>query len=141
MERSSDTADTASELYLVVVQLVRRFRVDLPLPLAQASALGWLARQGARTTSQLAVLERVRPQSMAQTVHELETAGFIVRHPDPADRRQTLIELTEQGRRTLDDYRRSRASWLAKTIAEQFDAEERATLARSVALLRLLADA
>ena len=42
--------------------------------------------------------ERVRPQSMAQMLAELETAGLIERRPDPPDRRSSQIELTAEGR-------------------------------------------
>lgn len=136
-----DDSETAGELYLVVGHLLRRFRAERALPMAQASALGWLGREGPLTTSGLALRERVRQQSMAQTLAELEAAGFVARRPDPDDRRQTLIELTPHGRATLDDYRRSRESWLAKTIDEQLDADERELLARAVVLLRRLADA
>src|SRR5438270_8686538 len=84
---SSQVANAASELRLVLGQLVRRLRAEYTFPVAQASVLSRLDREGAQTTSALAAAERVRPQSMAQTLTELEATGLIERRPDPADRR------------------------------------------------------
>lgn len=134
-------SEVAGELRVLVGQLARRFRADGTLPMPQLAALGWLMRQGAKTTSQLAALERVRPQSMAHTVAELEEAGLVERRPDPRDRRQALIDLTDAGRATMDDFRRAGEGWAADAIAAHLDAEEQAALARGIELLaRLLED-
>jgi DNA-binding MarR family transcriptional regulator len=91
--------------------------------------------------SDLAAAERVRPQSMAQTVADLEATGMVTRRPDPGDGRRALVELTPEGRDTLHADRRDREGWMARIIADDFDAEDLATLQRSVELLRRLADA
>jgi DNA-binding MarR family transcriptional regulator len=77
---------------------------------------------------------------MAQTVAELCEDGLVTRRPDPGDRRQTLIELTELGRRTLERERAKREGWLAGAIAEQLTPDEQQVLARAVPLLGRLAD-
>ena len=82
---------------MVLGQLVRRLRAEHRLPISHGAVLGRLERDGPATTSALAAAERVRPQSMAQTVSELEAAGLIDRTPDPDDRRQIHIGLTERG--------------------------------------------
>ena len=82
----------ASELRIVLGQLVRRLRAQNTLPISQGTVLARLEQDGAQTTSTLAAVERMRPQSMAQTVRELETAGLVTRHPDPGDRRRVLVE-------------------------------------------------
>jgi DNA-binding MarR family transcriptional regulator len=135
---ASSPAATAHELRIVIGRLVRRLRAAGEIPLPQATVLGGLEREGPQTTSALAAAERVRPQSMAQTVAELERAGLVSRHPDPADRRQFLLELSEEGRRAVEAERRSREGWLAQAIAETLDPEERATLLRAVEILRRL---
>ncbi|HTU13713.1 MAG TPA: MarR family transcriptional regulator [Solirubrobacterales bacterium] len=138
MSSDADTNDLAADLRIVVGQLVRRFRADGPLPSPQTSALSWLIREGAKTTSQLAALERVRPQSMAHTVAELETAGLVARRPDPDDGRQYLVDLTPEGRELMDDYRRRGEGWVAAGISESFTSGEREDLARGVELLTRL---
>lgn len=119
-------------------QLVRRLRVEYTFPVGQASVLGRLDRDGAQTTSALASAERVRPQSMAQTLSELESDGLISRRPDPADKRQVLIELTKDGRERLAAERRMREDWLSEAIAE-LTADEQRTLLAAVPLLGRLA--
>jgi DNA-binding MarR family transcriptional regulator len=129
------SAATAHELRIVLGRLVRRLRVEGELPMNQATVLGRLDREGPQTTSALAAAERVRPQSMAQTVADLERARLVTRRADPADGRQFLLELTGEGRARLEVERRSRDGWLAQAIDERLDAEEQATLMRAVEIL------
>ena len=141
MSRTLDLTRSASELRIVLGQLIRRLRAEHGFPISQGTVLARLDREGPRTTSALASAERVRPQSMAQTVAELQAAGFVARRPDPLDRRQILIELTGAGRRTLEDDRRRREGWLARAIESELTPEEQETLVRAVPLLRRLTQA
>lgn len=50
------------------------------------------------TVSRLAELARVRKQSMAQAVDQLERTGYVERRPNPRDQRSRLVFLTERGR-------------------------------------------
>ena len=140
MKTATDPALLASELRLVLGRLVRRMRAEGRLPLAQMAVLGRLERGGAATVSALATAERVRPQSMSQTVGELEADGLVTRRPDPTDRRQLLVELTDTGHTTLADERRHREGWLARAIADDLSPAERATLEAALEPLRRLAD-
>lgn len=90
--------------------------------------------------SELAVAERVRPQSMAQTVAELEAEGLVERRPDPEDGRRALVKLTKQGRATLEADRRARDGWLAQAIEHDLSAGEQDVLRDAVELLRRLAE-
>jgi DNA-binding MarR family transcriptional regulator len=134
-----NVARSASELRVVLGQLVRRLRVEHNFAISHATVLGRLDREGPRTTSALAAAERVRPQSMAQTLSELHAAGLVGRRPDPLDGRQILIELTDLGRQALTDERRRRDGWLAQAIASELTSEERETLAKAIPLLHRLA--
>jgi DNA-binding MarR family transcriptional regulator len=140
MNTTTDAALLASELRLTLGRLVRRMRAEGRLPIAQMAVLGRLDRCGAATVSALAAAERVRPQSMSQTVGELEADGLVMRHPDPTDRRQLLVELTETGHTALADERRHREGWLARAIAEDLSPAERAALEAALEPLRRLAD-
>jgi DNA-binding MarR family transcriptional regulator len=128
----------ASELRLVLGQLVRRLRAEYAFPIAQASVLSRLDREGPQTASALATAERVRPQSMAQTLAELETAGLIERRPDPADGRSSQIELTAEGRDRVLEGRGRREDWLAAAIVAELSPEEQRTLLAAVPLLQRL---
>src|SRR5882757_1303520 len=111
-KRSTDTARTASELRVVLGALLRRLRAENRFPIHHGAVLGRLDRQGPASVSDLAAAEKVRPQSMAQTVGELESDGLVERRPDPDDGRRALVELTTAGRETLEDDRSRRVGWL-----------------------------
>jgi DNA-binding MarR family transcriptional regulator len=130
----------ASELRIVLGQLVRRLRREHGFPISHGAVLGRLDRDGAQTASALAVAERVRPQSMAQTLADLEGDGLVARRPDPADRRQALVELTERGRETLREERRRRDGWLARAIETELTPDEQRVLIEAVPLLRRLTE-
>jgi DNA-binding MarR family transcriptional regulator len=134
----SDSAHVASELRVVLGQLVRRLRAEHRFPLSHGSVLGRLDREGPQSVSQLAVAERVRPQSMAQTVSEMEADGYVERRADPSDRRRALVDFTPAGRAALDADRRHRVGWLASAIAD-VPAADQAALARATDVLRRLA--
>lgn len=121
-------------------EIMRRLRVEHGFPLSQGAVLGRLDRHGPQTTSALAAAERIRPQSMAQTIGELVAAGLVDRRPDPSDRRQILIDLTDGGRATLTEDRRRREGWLAHAIETELSPEEQDVLTRAIALLRRLAE-
>jgi DNA-binding MarR family transcriptional regulator len=140
MGTSVDTTLLASELRVVLGGLIRRLRAERSFSLSQASVLGRLDREGTMSIGDLAVAERVRPQSMTQTIGDLETDGLIERCPDPTDGRRTLVALTERGRSTLEQDRREREGWLARAIAEDLSTREQQVLMQSLPLLRRLAE-
>src|SRR2546421_10245950 len=128
MPSRTDPALAASELRVVIGHLVRRLRQEHGFPLSHGAVLGRLDRGGPQSVSDLAAAERVRPQSMAQTVSDLEGDGLVERRPDPYDRRRALVELTAHGREVLADDRRRREGWLATAIADDLTPEEQEQL-------------
>jgi DNA-binding MarR family transcriptional regulator len=137
---SIQTAHLASDLRVVLGQLIRRLRAEHRFSLSHGAVLGRVDRQGPQSVSDLAAAERVRPQSMAQTVADLETGGLVSRQPDPSDGRRALVDLTPEGRAVLAADRRQREGWLAEAIDQEFSARERQILAEAVCLLRRLAE-
>src|SRR6266536_6441755 len=79
--------------------------------------------------SELTRLARVRKQSMAQVVEELERLGYVERRPDPWDRRARLVFLTERGQQVrpiaMAAGDRVRAEWAKMLGARRLDALER----------------
>jgi DNA-binding MarR family transcriptional regulator len=136
----TDTAALASDLRVVLGQLIRRLRAEHRFPYSQGVVLGRLDREGVRSVSDLAAAERVRPQSMAQTVGDLEADGLVARRPDPDDRRRALVSLTAAGRAELEADRRRREGWLVRAI-DELPAEDRETVERAIVLLGRLAEA
>jgi DNA-binding MarR family transcriptional regulator len=119
---------------------VRKLRAESRVPSSHLSVLSRLERLGPQTTSALASAERMRPQSMAQVVAELKDGDLVTRRPDPDDRRQILIELTEPGQKLLREQRRRRDDWLSRAIDDELSPAEQRVLLEAIALLRRLAE-
>ena len=134
-----ETASLATELRLVLGRLVRRLRAEHRLPVSQATVLSRLDRAGAQSVSDLAGAEGMRPQSMAQTVADLESDGLVERRPDPHDRRRALVELTVLGRKTLRSERQRREGWLTRELSGLSE-RERATVREALELFRRLTE-
>jgi len=136
-KQATTPSELAGELRLALGALMRRVRQERGLGVHHAAVLARLEREGPSFISELAASEGVRPQSMAQTVAELEAKGLVTRSPDPSDRRRTTLRLTAAGRRALAAERQRKEDWLA-TALELLSPSERALLARALPLLSRL---
>jgi len=136
-----ESAPIAHEFRETLGRVIRRVRAEGGQPpVGQMAVLGRLDREGPASTSDLAAGERMRPQSMAQTVRDLESAGLVSRRPDPDDGRRALVELTPAGLERLHTTRARREGWLAELFEREFTAAERETLRAALPLLRRIAD-
>jgi DNA-binding MarR family transcriptional regulator len=92
------------------------------------------------TVSELAELARVRKQSMAEAVDQLERLGYVERRPNPHDRRSRLVFLTERGESvkpiTHATAARVEERWAELTSPDELEAL-RARLIRLLTELRL----
>jgi DNA-binding MarR family transcriptional regulator len=104
------------------------------------SVLLRLEREGPATTSNLARLEAMRPQSMGAVIAALEAAGLVIGAPDPTDGRQTILSLTEACRRWIEEKRAARQDWLTRTIQARLSPAEQDRLMEAVELIRRLVD-
>lgn len=64
---------------------------------AHSAVFAQIVPEGSRLTD-LARGANMSPQAMGELVDELERLEYVVRHPDPTDRRAKLIVLTPKGR-------------------------------------------
>jgi DNA-binding MarR family transcriptional regulator len=91
------------------------------------------------SVSELADLARVRKQTMAQAVEELERMGYVERRPNPRDRRSRLVFLTRRGRAvrpvTHTTAARVEEHWAELTSPEELE-DLRASLLRLLTQLR-----
>jgi DNA-binding MarR family transcriptional regulator len=136
----ADIAPLAADLRIAVGSLIRRLRSENLFPLTQTWVLGRLDREGPGSVSDLAQALRVRPQSMAQTIGDLEAEGMVERSPDPNDRRRALVSLTAAGRSRIEEDRAVREGWLVKAL-EELPESDRETIEQAVAILGRLAEA
>ena len=119
--------------------MIRRLRAEYRFSLTQAAVLRRLEQEGPQYIGELAAAERVRPQSMSQTLAELEAENLIMRSPDESDGRRIRVTLTQLGLEAMTQERARRDGWLSRAIAE-LTAEERGVLAGAVDLLRRLSE-
>ena len=64
---------------------------------SHSAVFAQIGPDGSRLTD-LARGANMTPQAMGELVDELEELGYVVRRPDPSDRRAKLIVLTPEGR-------------------------------------------
>ena len=106
---------------------------------ANANVIPFVPEEGIQV-SELAKLARVRKQSMAQSVEQLEKLGYLERRPDPNDRRARLVFLTERGKGVrpvaLKAGRAVEKQWAKLTSPEQIE-ELRASLQALLDKLRV----
>jgi DNA-binding MarR family transcriptional regulator len=99
-----------------------------------------MERDGPATVGALARAEGVRQQSMGATISALEKAGLVSGSPDPADGRRTILSLTDTCRELIKATRAAKEDWLFRAIQTKLSPAEQEELARSLELLKRLAD-
>ncbi|MEU3336250.1 MarR family winged helix-turn-helix transcriptional regulator [Streptomyces sp. NPDC002144] len=138
-----DHLSDAARIRRGVIRLNRRLRQergDGSLSPNQLSVLGHLHRRGPSTPGEVAAAERQRPQSLTRVFAELETEGLILRAPDPTDRRQSVLSLTEAGRLAVEDDMAQRDAWLSRALGTLGETE-RGVLALAAEVMERLANA
>jgi DNA-binding MarR family transcriptional regulator len=99
---------------LVIVRLTERGHAAVRP--AHAAVFQYLDDTGT-TVSTLAARAQMTKQAMAELVAHLERHGYVVRVPDPADRRAKLVQPTATGREVV-----AIAQELVPEVEEQIDA-------------------
>lgn len=133
-------AGLAVVLRVAVGRLARRLRAQRPdasLSLGQGAVLFALARLGKMTPGALAEHEKVQPPSMTRIIAALEERGLVHRMKHPDDKRQQLVELTDEGHRLVRIDRRRREAWLTQRLAE-LTPQEKTTLRKAAEILERL---
>jgi len=140
---SESSVVAARELRVMFSRLRRKLKelatADDLTP-SETAVLIRLVKDGPGSASQLAGAERVRPQSMANTLSGLDRHGLIERKPDPDDGRRQLIMLTPRGRRHAESDRKVRDEWLVQTLQDRYSERERQIINEALALLQRLTD-
>ena len=137
---SPDVREVAGALRVGVGLVMRKFKqspVDGDLTMPESAALHRLERSGPATSSDLARLERISPQSMGVTVATLLDRGLIERSRDPEDGRRIVLSITAAGRRNVHDKRGARTEQIAAALAGYTDQELRLLLDAAALLERL----
>lgn len=118
--RNPADEDLAARLRVAVTRLNRRLRQQSLAGLSptQAQVLGTVNRLRRPTLGELAAAEQVQPPTMTRLVAAMESAGLLRRLADETDRRVFRVELTAEGRRTLERVRSLKDAYLSQRLAE-----------------------
>lgn len=147
MSSTSPSGQTVEELAGSLRTEVSRLAYHLRVPATKSgitptrlAALAALARnpEGCRH-GDLAAMMGVSPASMTRLVEIMVEADWVVKLRDPSDARACLLQLSSEGRRTVEALRSESTSQLCADLEELTD-QERATLGAAVPLLRRIAD-
>ena len=101
------------------------------------ASLALVDRLGAARVSALADAARIDVSVVSRQVQALEHDGLVVRAADPNDRRASLVSLSEDGRRVLEEGRRRMAALVEERLSG-WSTADLADVART--LTRLLDD-
>ena len=88
-------------------------------------ALSILNDCGGMNQAQLAKELDIRPQSLSELIGKLEADGYITKQQSHADKRQTIVSITEKGRSRVADirekHRKEAEDFLAALSEEEKD--------------------
>lgn len=102
--------------------------------------MGLLDQHGKLLPSALAEMERISAQAISQILNRLEEVGCVNRVVDEADKRKSVVSLTEKGTQHLYENRRIKEEWLVKAMEKLFSAEELSLIEAFLPLLQRLAE-
>lgn len=133
-------ADEAARELLAVLPLLNRIvstavkqEAGEETTMPQFRVLALLA-ETPQTVSALARQRRVSLQSMGELVQALVERGWVVREPDPRDRRQQLLRLTTYG---VEHYERAQVQTVRQLVPllARLDSEELAAVQKALPAL------
>lgn len=117
-------------------------RTDYPwetLPMAQVELLQVLGEHSPSRISDLAARRRLAPSTVSGLIGQMIAAGLVTRDVDAADRRASVVALTDAGREKLAAWTTAHERRMDTALAA-LDAGERAAIANALPALFQLAE-
>ncbi|WP_286158095.1 MarR family transcriptional regulator [Streptomyces sp. CB03911] len=141
MSRQGSTRRASTEigasLYELATGAVRRLPRDMSL--TSAATLATLESTGPRRITDLALIAGVTQPAMTVLVRVMEESGLVERTGDAADKRVTLVRLTEAGASYVQGRRQAGVHEFVRLVDELTDDEVKALAAALPALQHLSA--
>jgi DNA-binding MarR family transcriptional regulator len=120
----TDAVLTASRL-LLAISARSLAAVEDTITLPQFRMLVILDSRGAMKLSALAELLDVNPSTVTRMVDRLVSTEMVARQPNPATRREVVVELTADGRRVVRGVMRRRRAAIGRIIAKMPEHDRR----------------
>jgi DNA-binding MarR family transcriptional regulator len=140
--RGETRGEAVDELNRAVSLLLRRAKrftserareLDPCLPGPGYNLLVLLGHLGPRRAQSLADLYELDKGVVSRYVQQLTDLGLVTRTADPTDRRATLLELSEEGRRRLEESLARRRTEVADTLLADWSPQRVRRLAHELA--------
>ena len=138
-EISMDDISALRGALLILSRRLRHQQVGDELSPSESAVLARIGRSGPMTPGQLARCEHVQPPSMTRIIERLEARGYLLRQPDPGDRRQILVSRTAAGDEFAARARAVRTAWLSRQLGK-LEPEQQRAIAAATSALTALAD-
>jgi DNA-binding MarR family transcriptional regulator len=132
-----ETADLLHSAAIRVLRLVRTEDAQAGIGPAQLSALSVLVFGGAKTVSELAMLELVRSPTMSRIVDGLVRKKLVQRVENAADRRMVRVSATAKGEKLMLAGKDRRVKALASRFESLTGADLKTLHAAAQLMLRL----
>ena len=94
------------------------------VPFARERILRFIGEQEPISQNRLSELLGVRPQSLSETLKKLEQDGYIRRAKNEADKRETLVTLTDAGRQRQEEVQAVRTEQVERFLAPLTEEEQ-----------------
>jgi DNA-binding MarR family transcriptional regulator len=132
-----ETADLLHSASIRLLRLVRTEDAQAGIGPAQLSALSVLVFGGAKTVTELATLEQVRPPTMSRIVEGLARKKLVQRVDDAMDRRTVRVSATAKGEKLMQAGKARRVNALAGRFEALSAADLKTLHAAAQLMLRL----
>lgn len=96
-----EITNNMSSIRRLMVTCMVRMDGEEQLPPSQGELLFIVSHEGPISSTELAKAMQLTPGAITQLVESLERAGLVERKPSPADRRVTLINISNTGRERM----------------------------------------
>ncbi len=137
----SGIADLTGELFVLLQRVIRGMRrkpepdvgADVPLTKRHGSALYCLLA-GPQTVGELAGHLDLELATVSGVVAELDRAGIVERRQDPADRRRTIVTITQERRPRIESWMQGAVDPLVQVV-KRLDLDERRAFLKAMTML------
>jgi DNA-binding MarR family transcriptional regulator len=137
-----DTSALASSLRNSISALHKGLRKQMgavnSYSMTEMETIGHLMRNTILLPSELAVLTRIKTQSMSQILKKMEEQDVIKRTPSKDDKRKVFISLTAFGKKMVEKTRYDKDEWLKAEIEKSLSDKEKDQLIRILPILNKL---
>lgn len=138
---SSCVSEKLSDLIILfAVKFSKRFErhFDFELSPLQMHLLFYLHISGPQPISELCLCNKISKQQLTPILHKLIDENYIVKEANPKDRRSSLINLTDEGKKFIEQIVEESSNIIEKLVKQLSEEDYTAIGYHANALMRLM---